>query len=71
MSTVVKLEGRPLTREEERRIVAQTADRLPGSGSVGTTHRYTTLNPMAGFTVLLLLGMLGGSAAVFIAFFML
>jgi hypothetical protein len=71
MSMVVGLEGRPLRRDEERRIAAPTTERQPGSRSLGTARRDTILNPMAEFTALFVLGMLGGSAAVFIALFML
>jgi len=79
MSMAVGLEGRPLTRDEERRIAALTTERRPaswsagerqpGSRSVSATHRYTILNPMAEFAALFVLGMLGGSAAVFFALF--
>ena len=68
---IVGLEGRPLTRDEERRIAAQTTERQPGSRSLGTARRYTILNPMAEFTALFVLGMLGGISAVFIALFIL
>jgi len=68
---VIGLEGRPLTRDEERRIAAQTTERQLGSRSLGTARRYTILNPTAEFTALFVLGMLGGISAVFIALFML
>ena len=81
MSMAVGLEGRPLTRDEERRIAAlaterqpaswSPGERQPGSRSVSTTHRYTTLNPMAEFGPLFVLGMLAGSEAVFFALFIL
>jgi hypothetical protein len=69
---VVSLEGRPLKRDEERRITAQTTERQPGSHSLDAAPHYTILNlPIEQFTVMLLLGMLCGVSAVFIALFML
>ena len=70
-SMIVGLEGRPLTRDEERRITAQITERQPGTRSLGTARRYTILNAMAEFTALFVLGMFGGILAVFIALFML
>ena len=67
---VVGLEGRPLTRNEERRITAQTTECQPGSPWLDAAH-YAILSPMAEFTALFVLGALGGSAAVFIALFVL
>jgi hypothetical protein len=72
---VVGLEGRPLTRDEERRMTAQVTERQPGSQSLATASRYTilnsiaefmTLNPMVEFAFLFVLGMLLGVSAVFI-----
>jgi hypothetical protein len=80
MSIVVGLEGRPLTRDEERRIAAQITERQPSSQSLATASHYTifnpiaefmALNPIAEFMALFVLGMLGGISAVFIAVFML
>jgi hypothetical protein len=67
---VVGLKGRPLTREEERRIAAQATGSDPSGRLLHTARRYTILNPVAEFTALFVLGMIGGSAAVFIALFM-
>jgi hypothetical protein len=77
---VIALQGRPLTRDEERRISAQVTERQPGGNSLATAGRYTIWNPIAEFMVsnpivefmaLFILGMLGGISAVFIAVFML
>ena len=68
---VIRLEGRPLTRDEERRTAAQSTEDQLGSRSLGTARRYTILNPMAEFAAPFVLGMLGGISAVFIAVFML
>ena len=68
---LIGLEGRPLTRDEERRIAARTIDRQPGSRPLGTARRYTISNRMAEFTALFVLGMFGGISAVFIALFIL
>jgi hypothetical protein len=35
---VIRLEGRPLTRDEERRIVAQITERQPGIPLLGTAR---------------------------------
>jgi hypothetical protein len=67
---VVGLEGRPLKRNEERRIAVRTTERQPGSRTHGSSRPYPTLSPKPEFTPLFVLGMLGGIAAVFIAFFM-
>jgi hypothetical protein len=72
---VIGLEGRPLTRDEERRITAQVTERQPVSQSLATASRSTilnsiaefmALNPMVEFTALFVLGMLLGVSAVFI-----
>ena len=72
---VIGLEGRPLTRDEERRITAQVTERQQGSQLLATASRYTilnsiaefmTLNPMVEFAFLFVLGMLLGVSAVFI-----
>jgi hypothetical protein len=68
---VVGLEGRPLTRDEESRIAGRTNERQPGGRSLGSSRRYALLSPKPEFTVLFVLGMLGGIAAVFIARFIL
>jgi hypothetical protein len=77
---VIGLEGRPLTRDEERRIAAQITKRQQSSQSLATAGRYTIFNPIAEFMALypiaefialFVLGMLGGISAVFIAVFML
>ena len=77
---VIGLKGRPLTRDEERRIKAQVTERQPGGKSLPTAGRYTiwnpiaefmASNPIAEFMVLFILGMLGGISAVFISVFML
>jgi len=68
---VIGLQGRPLTRDEERRIAAQAAEAQPGSRSLDTARRHKVLSPMAEFTALLVLGMLGGISAIFIALFVL
>jgi len=68
---VVGLEGRPLTRREERRIIAQTGERQSDRQSIDTARHYAILNPVVEFTALFVLGILGGSAAIFIALFML
>ena len=68
---VIGLEGRPLTRDEERRVAAQTTERQLGSRSLGTARRYTILNPMAEFTALFVLGKLSGISAVLLALFIL
>jgi hypothetical protein len=67
-STVVGLEGRPLTRDEERRIAAQNSERQSTSRSQFSSSRDFGL---AGFTALFVLGTISGIAAVFIARFML
>jgi len=66
---VVGLEGRPLTRDEERHITAQT--QLRGDRSSGTGRSYTTLHPIRAeeFIALFLLGALGGVTVIFIALF--
>jgi hypothetical protein len=68
---VIGLEGRPLTRDEERRIAAHATERQPDSPSRGTTRRYTTWNPMAEIAALFVLGMFGGISAVFFALLLL
>ena len=45
---VIGLEGRPLTRDEERRVAAQTTERQLGSRSLGTARRYTILKSHGG-----------------------
>jgi hypothetical protein len=70
-STAIGLEGRPLTRDEESRIVARTRDRQPGSRAPVRARRYAIANPMAEFMALFVLGMLGGISAVFVALFIL
>ncbi|MGO8922192.1 MAG: hypothetical protein ACLQF4_04565 [Xanthobacteraceae bacterium] len=68
-SMVTRLEGRPLTRDEERRIAAQSTEDQLGSRSLGTARRLYDFESLVKFTALFVLGMLGG--AVFIAVFML
>jgi hypothetical protein len=68
MTVSAKMKGRPLTRDEERRIAAQNSERQPARRSQFSSSRDFGL---AGFTALFVLGMLGGIAAVFIARFML
>jgi len=77
---VIRLQGRPLTRDEERRIEAQVIERQRGGKSLATAGRYTiwhpiaefmAANPIAEFMALFILGMLGGISAVFIFVFML
>ena len=64
------MKGRPLTRDEERRMAAEASRRPLGSRSPRVPHR-DSINPMDQFAPLFLLGMLGGIAVVFIAFFVL
>jgi hypothetical protein len=68
---VIRLEGRPLTRDEERRIVAQITERQPGIPLLGTARGGTILDFMGEFTALFILGMLGGISVILIALFML
>jgi len=68
---VIGLKGRPLTRDEERRMAARVTERQPRSQSPATASRYTIFNPIAEFMALFVLGMLAGISAVFIAVFML
>ena len=51
--------------DEGRRVIAQTTKRQPSSQSLDTARHYAIL---AEFTVLFVLGMLSGIAAVYIAF---
>jgi hypothetical protein len=71
MSMVVELEGRPLRRDEERRIAAQTS--AAPSRAVAARRPQSILHPtrVQEFIALFVLGMLGGIAVVFIALFML
>ena len=66
---VVGLEGRPLTRDEERRITAQTSVRRASGRPSGTDRKYTTFNPVRAeqFIALFLLGALGGATVMFVA----
>jgi hypothetical protein len=66
---VVGLKGRPLTRDEERRITAQTSARSAGGRSSDAVRSYTTLNAIRTeeFILLFLLGALGGVTVTFIA----
>jgi hypothetical protein len=66
-----QMKGRPLTRDEEHRIAAQTVGRRAGIRRSATKHGFMILNPLQEFTALFVLGMLGGIAAVFIALFVL
>ena len=61
--------GRPLTRDEERRIDAQTIGLRGGSRTSTTGHGFLVLSAAQELTALFVLGMLGGIAAV--ALFML
>ena len=70
---VIGLQGRPLTRNEERRITAQVSERQPRSQSLATASRSTVLNsiaefmalnPMTELGVLFVLGMILGASAV-------
>jgi hypothetical protein len=72
---MIGLEGRPLTRDEERRLTEEVTERQPGSQSLATASRYTILNsiaefmssnPMVEFAFRFVLGMLLGVSAVFI-----
>ena len=65
-----KMKGRPLTRDEERRMAAEASRRPLGSRSPRVSRR-DSINPMDQFAPLFLLGMLGGIAVVFIALFVL
>ncbi len=56
------------SRDEGRRVIAQTTKRQPSSQSLDTAIHYAIL---AEFTALFILGMFIGTAAVFIARFML
>jgi len=64
------MKGRPLTRDEERRMAAEASRRPLGSRSPRVSRR-DSINPMDQFAPLFLLGMLGGIAVVFIALFVL
>ena len=64
------MKGRPLTRDEERRMAAEASRRPLGSRSPRGSRR-DSINPMDQFAPLFLLGMLGGIAVVFIALFVL
>jgi hypothetical protein len=60
----LEMKGRPLTRDEEYRIIAQaTALR----GIRPSADRFANLTAVQEFTALFVIGMLGGIAAVFIA----
>ena len=70
---VSRLQGRPLTRNEERRITAQVSERQACSQPLATASRYTilnsigefiALNPMTELAVLFVLGMILGVSAV-------
>ena len=60
-----KMKGRPLTRDEQRRIAAQNSERQPAGRPQFSSSRDFSLS---GFTALFVLGMLAGIAAVCIAF---
>jgi hypothetical protein len=64
-----EMKGRPVTREEEYRIVAQ--ERQAGIRRSASKHDFVALSSSQEFTPLFVLGMLGGIAAVLIAFFVL
>ena len=64
------MKGRPLTRDEERRMAAEASRRPLGSRSPRVSRR-GSINPMNQFAPLFLLGVLGGIAVVFIALFVL
>jgi hypothetical protein len=68
MTVSAKMKGRPLTRDEERRIAAQNFERKPASRPQFSSWRDFGLS---GFTALFALGMLAGIAGFFIARFML
>jgi hypothetical protein len=60
--------GRPLTRDDERRVAARASGHQVDSGSPRVLRRDTILNSVQ-FVALFVSGMLGGIAAVFIAYF--
>jgi hypothetical protein len=79
-----KMLGRPLTRDEERRIAAESGGHSVGSRSQRVPRRDVNsaeqsqrvprrdlINPTEQFAPLFVLGMLGGIAMVFIVLFML
>jgi len=66
-----QMKGRPLTRDEERRIDAQTIGPRGGMRTSTTGHGFLVLNAAQELTALFVLGMLGGIAAVFMALFVL
>jgi len=66
-----QMKGRPLTRDEEHRIDAQTIGRRGGIRTPVTGHGFLVLNAVQQLTALFVLGMLGGIAAVFMALFVL
>jgi hypothetical protein len=63
--------GRPLTRDEERRIDAQTIGLRGGIRTSTTGHGVLGLSAAQELTALFVLGMFGGIAAVFMALFVL
>ena len=66
-----QMKGRPLTRDEERHIDAQTIGLRAGIRTSATGHSFLILSAAQELTALFVLGMLGGIAAVFIALFVL
>jgi hypothetical protein len=62
------MKGRPLTREEERRMAAEASGHSVDSGGL---RRDAILPPMEQITTLFVLGMLAGITAVFFAVFVL
>jgi len=63
--------GRPLTRDEEYRIDAQTIGRGGGIRTSASDRGFLVLSAAQELTALFVLGMLGGIAAVFMALFVL
>jgi hypothetical protein len=72
MNVSTKLEGRPLTRDEERRIFAHGSGGWVAEPPLASRSN-TTLNSarVEGFVALFVAGMLGGIAAVLIGHFVL
>jgi hypothetical protein len=66
-----KMKGRPITRDEERRITAHTSGGRVGNQPPPARRSSHTILRVEEFVALFVLGMLGGIAVVFIARFVL